>query len=640
VSGFASVSDDELLASLPRGVRNRNPGNIEDGDFARSLPGYQGGDGRFAVFDSLDSGTAAQAKLLGSYSKRGINTVEGVVNRWAPPKENNTGAYVRFVSQKLGVDPKAPLDLNDERVTMALAEAMAEHENGVPVRAPDLSAVSDDELLASLGQAPKAAPAPQRIASSASGGVTIDRMPRQAPVQRVDQGLGFAKGLTHVGDRGAQGLEFMASKIGLDKPINALGEALGLPTTQEAAGSRQRFLADQAAKGVVPGKLGEFGGNVVGTLAVRGGPLVQGAVGGLLTGTATDAKGLVQEAAIGAVTSRLAAAGSDALQLGARKVLSKVPKTLDLPGLQAAKRELYKKAEQSGFTFAASKVRELADDFSAQVRGKGGPKAAQLIPASDAFAARLDALSRQKGGVKLSQLDALRSDIYDNLIQKGGAEAQQGYALRKAIDDLMDASDAPFIKAARIANTKYEKVAEVTARMQSAKLAAGRANSGENVVNATRQKLSPMIDPMHTGQVKNLTPDESSMIERIVAGDKVSNGLRNTSKLLRNKFVSGPLAVMTGAGAGPWSGLALMGALEGGGQLLRGKAEKYTQKQMQDLIRMMASDGSKQALAAVPTKASQAVETAIARILRPALVTSAVPALAAARPAPKTNKKK
>jgi hypothetical protein len=45
-------------------------------------------------------------------------------------------------------------------------------------------------------------------------------------------------------------------------------------------------------------------------------------------------------------------------------------------------------------------------------------------------------------------------------------------------------------------------------------------------------------------------------------------------------------------------------------------------------------------LAAVPTKASQAVETAIARVLRPALVTSAVPALAAARPAPKTNKKK
>ena len=500
-----------------------------------------------------------------------------------------------------------------------------------PNGAADLASLSDAELMA-MYQGGVKPPTPARPPQMA---------PKAAPVpQRVDQGLGFAKGLTHVGDRGAQGLEYLASRIGLDKPINALGESMGLPTTGEAKASRERYLADQEAKGVRPGRLGEFAGNVVGTLAVRGSPFVQGAVGGLLTGDATDARGLAKEAAIGGVTGRLAAGASDALQLGARKALSKAPQVMDLPALKAAKTALYQQAEKSGFNFAASEVRKLADDFTAQVRAKGGPKAAQLIPAADAFAARLQALAKQKGGVSLSQLDALRSDIYDNLIQKGGAEAQQGYVLRKGIDDLMDASKAPFIKAARVANTKYEKVAEVTNRMKSAQLAAGRANSGENAVNAMRQKLSPMVDPMHTGQVKNLTPDESGLIERVVAGDKVSNGLRSASKTLRNKFVSGPLAVMTGAGAGPWSGLALMGALEAGGQGLRRSAENYTKKQINELIRTMAAGGSRQALAPVPTKASQATETAIAKVLRPALVTSAVPALAAAKPRPRPTQKK
>src|ERR1700745_3350557 len=33
-------------AGAPRGVRNNNPGNIEDGEFAKSQPGYMGSDGR------------------------------------------------------------------------------------------------------------------------------------------------------------------------------------------------------------------------------------------------------------------------------------------------------------------------------------------------------------------------------------------------------------------------------------------------------------------------------------------------------------------------------------------------------------------------------------------------------------------
>lgn len=479
-----------------------------------------------------------------------------------------------------------------------------------------------------------AAPAPARPPPPAPA-----RPPQVQPMRR-DQVLGFEKGFLKPLDNGAQAMEWLASKVGLDKPINSLNDMLGLPSTQDAIASRKAHLAAEKAKGVLPGRVGEFAGNVAGTAWVPGGPLTQGAVGGALLSDAKDVKGVAKDAALGALVSRVAAAGSDALQIGARKVLSKVPKVMDLPALAATKSALYQQADNSGFVFSPDDVGKLADDFASQVRAKGGPKAAQLIPAADAFSARLSALADQPGGVPLSQLDALRSDIYENLILKGGAEAQQGYALRKGIDELMDASNAPFIKAARLANTKYEKVAEVAARMKSAELGAGRANSGENVVNAIRQKLSPMVDPMHTGQVKNLTPDEAGLIEQIVKGDKVSNGLRNTSKLLRNKFVSGPTAILTGAAGGPWSGLAVMGGLEGFGQVLRKGAEKYTKGQIDDLIRLMAVGGTKQALAPVPTTASHAAETLIAKVARPALVASAAPALAAAKKHPKPKQKK
>jgi hypothetical protein len=65
---MADLSFDDLIPAPKskgtRGERNFNPGNIEDGDFARSLPGYAGSDGRFAKFESMDHGYNAIESLL------------------------------------------------------------------------------------------------------------------------------------------------------------------------------------------------------------------------------------------------------------------------------------------------------------------------------------------------------------------------------------------------------------------------------------------------------------------------------------------------------------------------------------------------------------------------------------------------
>lgn len=627
MSGLTTVSDDELLASLPRGVRNRNPGNIEDGDFARSLPGYKGSDGRFAIFDSMDSGTKAQARLLGSYGQRGINTVEGVVNRWAPKAENNTDAYVGFVAEKLGVDPRQPLDMADERVLTSLAEVMAEHENGAPVRGPDLSAVPDAELLASLG------PSGQPKKPPPIGGPAA---------LRPDDALGFLKGSFKAVDNGANWLEAGIRKgaPGLVAPLAGVGAKVrgALPDgLVNFIDNPQGYYDAQAAKGVRPGKLGEFAGNVAGTSFIPGGPLVQGAVGGALLSEKKDLRGVAGDAALGGVAGRLTAAGSDALQLGARKLLSKAPQIPTLAELETTKKALYKAATDSGFTFKPADVRALSSKVTAELRARAGPAAAGGLPVSNMLTRRLAELSKQPGGVTLAQLDLLRSDAYKMAVANGGPESIIGGFIRREIDNVMDAYKTPLIREARAANAKWEKVLDITERVESGRLAAASANSGRNVVNAKRAKIRPTIDPLHSSRVGNYTPDEAKAVDRVVSGSPVGNFYRETGNFLRNPLVSSGgmmLGGLAGLGGGPAGsiagGLAIPAGMQVAGHSFRRAAEKAGAKDIDALIRLLSVGGSKQALGRVPTKMSAETERAIAR-LRPLLVGASVPAIAAAK---------
>ncbi len=130
--GFEMASADK---SQPRGFRNNNPLNIEAGNFTQSQPGFTGSDGRFAQFGSMDQGVGAADNLLQSYGKRGINTVAGIVGRWAPPRDNNpTNTYAATVAKSIGVDPNAPLNMDDPNVRRGLIGAMAQFENGRPLQ--------------------------------------------------------------------------------------------------------------------------------------------------------------------------------------------------------------------------------------------------------------------------------------------------------------------------------------------------------------------------------------------------------------------------------------------------------------------------------------------------------------------------
>lgn len=145
------LSFDDLIPAkgsserLPRGMRNNNPLNIEAGAFTQSKPGFSGSDGRFAKFGDMQQGYAAADDLLKVYgTKHGINTVNGVIGRWAPSSDgNNVSAYAGTVAKELGVGPNDPINLQDPDVRSRMSVAMAKVENGRDVPRPtDVSAQS------------------------------------------------------------------------------------------------------------------------------------------------------------------------------------------------------------------------------------------------------------------------------------------------------------------------------------------------------------------------------------------------------------------------------------------------------------------------------------------------------------------
>lgn len=109
-----------------------NPGAIKDSPFARSQPGYAGASGGFATFSTPEAGIRAQENLLRSaYVGKGFNTIDKIVNRYAPQGPENSAAsvsnYKKYIADRTGLDINAPISAGQ---IPAVAAAMREFETG------------------------------------------------------------------------------------------------------------------------------------------------------------------------------------------------------------------------------------------------------------------------------------------------------------------------------------------------------------------------------------------------------------------------------------------------------------------------------------------------------------------------------
>lgn len=176
--GITAPSAPTTDTSVPRGIRNNNPLNIEAGTFTAGMPGFTGSDGRFARFETPEQGVSAADRLLVTYAnKHGLNTVAGIVGRWAPTSDgNNVSAYAANVARQIGVDPNAPLDMNNPEIRRGLISAMGQHENGRPIQVaslgPAATASADPAALPVNAQSaegyaiPSASPGVQAVAQA------------------------------------------------------------------------------------------------------------------------------------------------------------------------------------------------------------------------------------------------------------------------------------------------------------------------------------------------------------------------------------------------------------------------------------------------------------------------------------------
>ncbi len=123
-----------------RGYRNNNPLNlrISSNNWKGKVSAAENTDGAFEQFTTMAYGFRAALKNLQAYiSKYHCNTIQSIVNKWAPASDgNNPASYAARVAQTTGYTVTTTLAATDREKLCRIAYAMAIVENGsVPVMA-------------------------------------------------------------------------------------------------------------------------------------------------------------------------------------------------------------------------------------------------------------------------------------------------------------------------------------------------------------------------------------------------------------------------------------------------------------------------------------------------------------------------
>lgn len=115
---FSDIGD--FFSRAASGPSANNPGNLR---IPNSSVGFQ-------QFASPEAGLRAMARQLRLYQNRDhLDTIEGIVNKYAPASENDVKSYVGDVAKRTGFGAGQHLDLNDNATLGALIAAMTKHEN-------------------------------------------------------------------------------------------------------------------------------------------------------------------------------------------------------------------------------------------------------------------------------------------------------------------------------------------------------------------------------------------------------------------------------------------------------------------------------------------------------------------------------
>ena len=134
--------------ALPRGIRNNNPLNIRKGNNWQGEREHQV-DPSFEEFETIQMGLRAGFIILRNYQRNSLapkmraNTIRKIINRWAPPSENNTLKYIDTVARRSGLNPDELIAYRDKPRMLAVVEAMCFVECGQAIDKDIISSAYD-----------------------------------------------------------------------------------------------------------------------------------------------------------------------------------------------------------------------------------------------------------------------------------------------------------------------------------------------------------------------------------------------------------------------------------------------------------------------------------------------------------------
>jgi hypothetical protein len=99
--------------------------------------------GGFQSYKTPEEGISAIDKQLSIYGKRdGVNTISGIISKWAPSNENDTKAYIDSVSRTTGLGPNEVIDLSNPAMRHMITAGIMRQESskwkkpGQPTKQP------------------------------------------------------------------------------------------------------------------------------------------------------------------------------------------------------------------------------------------------------------------------------------------------------------------------------------------------------------------------------------------------------------------------------------------------------------------------------------------------------------------------
>ena len=239
IVGFAGPQGSYVGANNPLNLR----------DYNQNWDGQSGATRGFVDFEDEYSGVRAADKLLSNYgATEGIDTLRGVISRFAPPSENATEDYISFVSEQTGIPSEQPIDLADEGTRQRILSAMAKMESGQDIDVAQV--MSSDEV----------ATTPSENENRFGGGYMPNVMAavRKLSPLAADPTVGMKLAVDLVSFLAEKGID--AATLGVEQlvrigtDLNREGANLG-QSSQDAGAYNQEMLEGQTTP--TPGSFGE-----------------------------------------------------------------------------------------------------------------------------------------------------------------------------------------------------------------------------------------------------------------------------------------------------------------------------------------------------------------------------------------------